>query len=144
MKAVTGVLVVAATLMAACGPMQEEHEIQQSAQALSVQDSKANDYTSQSGSCWVGIQCADGSWRSCSGTRGSCWSDDTGGGSVTCNGITYSCPPAPPPPTCVEDGHCEYACGFDPDCYCRFGRECWRNADCGLDGFCSYNACVCL
>jgi hypothetical protein len=138
MKA-AGILVVAATLMAACGAMYDENAARQGENLPAGEHLKTSESALVAKDCSVSIQCADGSSRSCSGTSGACAANGGGHGSVTCNSATYYCPAS----SCVADGFCDSSCGFDPDCYCSSGKSCTTNSQCGIDGFCSNRRCVC-
>lgn len=139
---------IAAIALAACTVMMDEgseasldQTYEPGEQAVSL--SSDDPVTEAAKDCSVTIQCADGTSRSCNGTSGSCSASGSGHGSVTCNGSTSSCP-STPPPNCDENGICNLSCGFDPDCFCSIGRSCTTHAQCGSDGRCMNNHCVCL
>jgi hypothetical protein len=136
---------IVAVALAACTVMMDEgsaatldQTYETDEQALSL--SSDGPVTEAAKDCSVSIQCANGTTRSCNGTSGSCSASGSGNGSVTCNGTTSSCPTS----TCGSDGVCNESCGFDPDCFCSINRSCTTHAQCGLDGYCQNNRCVCL
>lgn len=119
MKTLAGVLVVAAVLLTACGAPSGEGAAQvDESSTLATQESALR------GNCYVRVECADGSTRSCDGSSGACSANGGATESVTCNGVTSYCPAAPPP-------------------VCNHGAGCTTNSQCGVDGFCTNKRCVC-
>ncbi len=98
MKLLSGVLVVTAVLLSACGAPPAEG----TTAAGEPVEARTSEYALR-GDCSVSVQCSDGSTRSCNGTSSSCSAGVTNGiERVTCNGSTTSCPTAPPPLCSVE------------------------------------------
>lgn len=80
------------------------------------------------GPCYVERLCDDGSMISCNGASSCGSGPGTGGGYVTCDGVTTWCPQPPPPPVCPDGEFCKYngtVCGEcdGAPCYC-YNRAC--------------------
>ncbi len=120
MKLLSGVLVVTAVLLSACGAPPAE--------GTSSTVDPANLQTTEQalrGDCSVSVQCADGTSRHCNGSSGSCSSSVVSGiERVTCNGVVNSCPTVTAPT-------------------CNHGAYCITASDCGVDAFCQSKRCVC-
>ena len=112
---------IAAIAMTACAVMMDEgdqasfNEYDTSEQALSGDDP----VTEAAKDCSVSIQCANGTYRSCNGTSGSCSASGSGNGSVTCNGSTSACPTTQPPSECST-------CPPGYSCFCGIADGCRR------------------
>lgn len=80
------------------------------------------------GPCYVQRQCDDSSIISCNGASSCSSGPGTGGGYVTCDGVTTWCPYVPP--------------------VCSDGQPCTKHSMCGTcDGapcYCFNHTCVCL
>lgn len=120
MKAIAGIFVLAVVVLSGCGTPPNEPGATQPADTA-----ETGHVTALSFNCSVSIQCLDGTSRSCSGTSGACSASGSGTGSVTCNGVTTSCPSSTTP-------------------QCATTVKCFSNADCGVDGVCQNNRCYCI
>lgn len=141
MKTISGMLVVVASVLMACGAMYDEGTARPGEAALATIEQQAVS-TLATKDCSVSIRCADGTSRSCNGTSGACSASGSGNGSVSCNGSTTYCPSSLP--DCTANGICNLQCSSDPDCIqCVELASCISNTNCGAGGLCQYKRCRC-
>lgn len=69
--------------------------------------------------CSVSIQCANGTFKACSGSNGSCSASSASNGRVTCNGVTHQCSTLPP-------SECD-SCPVGYSCHCGIFEGCIRD-----------------
>ncbi|HZI11840.1 MAG TPA: hypothetical protein VE153_15760 [Myxococcus sp.] len=125
MKMLSGVLVVTAVLLSACGTPPPEGN----AGAVEPEQLRTSEQALR-GDCSVSVMCGDGNPISCPGTGSTCASGfDSyyGVEYVVCNGNYTFCP--------MSTGNC------------LSGKRCSTNGDCGMDGMCTTSStrpvCVC-
>jgi hypothetical protein len=125
MKLLSGVLVVTAVLLSACGTPPPEG----TAGAVDPASLRTNEQALR-GNCTATVECGDGSVISCPGTGSACSSGFEsyyGLEYVACNGVHTFCP--------MSTGNC------------LSGKRCTSNGDCGVDGMCTTSStrpvCVC-
>jgi hypothetical protein len=123
MKMMSGVLVVTAVLLSACGTQPPEI-------TAGAVDPVAVRTTEQAlrGNCSVSIECGDGSFINCSGTGSACSS-----GFESYYGLEY-----------VECNANHKFCPMSTDT-CMSGKRCRTSSDCGMDGVCTaQGTCSCF
>ncbi|MFP2958557.1 hypothetical protein ACLEPN_12090 [Myxococcus sp. 1LA] len=113
MKSVAGIVVMALVMLTSCGPVSSEEQAQ-----VGAEEHIASQEAALTGDCYVQIECANGTTKSCNGTGFACSANGANNGTVTCNGVSSSCSPIIQPIcSCRADGCCNTRCTtLDPDC----------------------------